>query len=69
MSEQEGLVGVEVFAAVGPHSNGKLAKDLDKLKGRPEKYRYVYFMSSRFPGNKRQFELERDGIQAWSVDV
>jgi hypothetical protein len=69
MSEQEGLVGVEVFAAVGPHSNHKLANDLDKLKGRPEKHRYGYFMSPRFPGNKRQFELERDGIQVWSVDV
>jgi len=69
LSEQEGLVGVEVFVAVGPHSNGKLEKDLDKLKGRLEKHRYVFFMSPRFPGNKRQFELERDGIQLWSVDV
>ncbi len=69
MSEQEGLVGAEVFAAVWPHRNGKLEKDLDKLKDRPEKHRYVFFMSPRFPGNKRQFELERDGIQVWSVDV
>ena len=68
-SEQEGLVGAEVFAAVWPHSNGKLEKDLDKLKGRPEKHRYVFFISLRFPGNKRQFELERDGIEVWSVDV
>ena len=69
MSEQEGLVGAEVFAAVWPHRNGKLEKDLDKLKDRPEKHRYVFFMSPLFPGNKRQFELERDEIQVWSVDV
>ncbi len=60
---------MDLHAAVWPHSNGKLAKDLDKLKGRPEKHRYVFFMSSRFPGNNRQFELERDGIPAWWVDV
>ena len=35
--------------ALWPHSNGKLEKDLDKLKGRPEKHRYVFFMSPRFP--------------------
>ncbi len=60
---------MDLHAAVWPHSNGKLAKDLDKLKGRPEKHRYVFFTSLRFPSNKRQFELERDGIQVWSVHV
>lgn len=67
MSEVEGLVGAETFAAVTPSNNGKLAADLCKLALRSEKYRYVFFMSPGYPGNKLQFE--RDGIQVWSVDV
>jgi hypothetical protein len=67
MSEQNGLVGAETFAAVSPRNNGKLEKDLEKLRGRCEKHRYVFFSSPEFPGTKRQFE--RDGIQVWSVDV
>jgi hypothetical protein len=67
MSVKEGLVGAETFAAVSPHNNGKLEKDLEKLKGRAEKHRYVFFMSPQFPGNKRL--SERNGIQVWSVDL
>jgi hypothetical protein len=66
MSEDR-RVGAETFAAVSPRNNGKLQKDLEKLRGRPEEHRYVFFMSPEFPGTKRQFE--RDGIQVWSVDV
>jgi len=69
MSEVEGLVGAETFAAVTPSNNGKLATDLCKLAARSEKYRYVFFMSPGYPGNKRQPQFERDGIQVWSVDV
>jgi hypothetical protein len=69
MSEQDGLVGAETFAAVSPRNNGKLENDLDKLKGRCEKHRYVFFMSPQFPGNERRPQFERDGIQVWSVDV
>lgn len=69
MSEQQGLVGAETFAAVSPRNNGKLEKDLDKLKGRAERHRYVFFLSPEFPGNERRRDLERDGIQVWSVDV
>jgi hypothetical protein len=69
MSEQEGLVGAETFAAVSPPNNGKLEKDLEKLKGRSEKHRYVFFMSPEFPGNERRHRFERDGIQVWSVEV
>ena len=69
MSEREGLVGAETFAAVSPRNNGKLENDLDKLKDRSEKHRYVFFMSPQFPGNERRPQFERDGIQVWSVDV
>jgi hypothetical protein len=67
MREAEGLVGAETFASGDPRNNRKLAMDLAKMVARPERYRYIFFLSPKFPGTKRQFE--RDGIQVWSVDV
>jgi hypothetical protein len=69
MSEAEGLVGAETFAAVTPANNGKLAADLRKLAGCTERHRYVFFASPRFPGTARLPRFERDGIEVWSVDV
>lgn len=69
MSEVEGLVGAETFAAVHPDNNGKMDVDLAKLAGRPETHRYVFFMSPRCPGNERQPQFEKNGVQVWSVDV
>ena len=69
MSANEGLVGAEVFAAVDPRNNRKLAKELAKLDGRHETYRYVFFASPLFPGTSRRPQLERSSVQVWSVDV
>ena len=69
MSEAEGLVGAETFAAVDPRNNRKLAKDLIKLAGRAELHRYVFFASPMFPGTIRLPQLERGGVHVWSVDV
>ena len=69
MSEVEGLVGAETFAAVDPRNNRKLAKDLIKLAGHAEQYRYVFFASPPFRGTTRQPQLERGGVQVWSIDV
>jgi hypothetical protein len=69
MSEVEGLVGAETFAAVDPRNNRRLAKDLEKLAQRPELNRYVFFASPMFPGTTRRPQLERGGVQVWSVDV
>lgn len=69
MSVQPGEVGGETFAAVTPRNNGKLAADLAKLGRRPERYRYVFFMSPLFPGNARRPQFERDGVEVWSIDV
>ena len=68
MSEVKGLVGAETFAAVKPHNNDKLKKDLKKLAVRPEKYRYVFFMSPAYPGNNHLPKFDRNGVQVWSVD-
>jgi hypothetical protein len=69
MSGVDGLVGAETFAAVDPHNNNKLARDLAKLAARSEQHRYVFFMSPKCPGPKRWTELESAGVQVWSVDL
>ena len=69
MSVEPGLAGAETFAAISPTNNRKLAGDLTKLAGRPERHRYVFFASPRFPGTVRQPQLEREGIEVWSVEV
>ena len=69
MSEAQGLVGAETFAAVDPRNNNKLAADLAKLAGRTEAHRYVFFLSPRFPRAARQPQLEREGVQVWSIEV
>ena len=69
MSVAKGLVSAETFAAVDPRNNDKLNKDLVKLVGRSEPHRYVFFASPLYPGTSRLQQLERDGIQVWSVDV
>jgi hypothetical protein len=37
--------------------------------GRDLRHRYVFFSSPLYPGTARHPQLERDGIQVWSVDV
>ena len=69
MSEAEGLVGAETFAAVDPKNNRKLFKDLVKLADQAEQHRYAFFASPLFPGTTRLPQLERGGAQVWSVDV
>lgn len=67
MSEAEGQVGAETFAAVSPRNNRKLATDIAKMALRPELNRYVFFMSPRYPKAERLPQFERDGVQVWSV--
>lgn len=69
MSAETGYIGAETFAAVNPRNNGKLAADLAKLSLRPERHRYLFFMSPLYPGNQRQPQFERKGIEVWSIDI
>jgi hypothetical protein len=69
MSEIDGMVGAETFAAVDPANNRKLAGDLVKMAARTEQHRYIFFMSPKFPGAQRLPRFERVGVQVWSVDV
>ena len=65
-SRKTGLVGAETFAAP-PQSNRKLKGDLDKLALRPEMHRYVFFTAPNYNETRRRSDLERDGIQVWSL--
>jgi hypothetical protein len=67
MSEAEGQVGAETFAAVSPRNNGKLEADLAKMTLRPELHRYVFFTSPEYPTAQRLPKFERDDVQVWSV--
>lgn len=69
MSVAPGLVGAETFAAVHPRNNDKLKADLRKLAARPERFRYVFFVSPAFPDTRRQEALEAQGVQVWSLHV
>ena len=69
MSVVPGEVGAETFAAVDPRNNRKLKNDLDKLATRSDRHRYVFFSSPLYPGLSRREQLDRDGVQVWSVDV
>ena len=69
MSDSVGLIGAETFSAVSPRNNGKLARDLDKLSKRPERFRYVFFASPMYPKTGRIENFERSGVQVWSVHL
>jgi hypothetical protein len=67
MSDAPGMVGAETFAAVDPRNNRKLFLDLQKMVGRSERHRYVFFMSPLHPDPGRLPRLERDGVEVWSL--
>jgi hypothetical protein len=69
MSDIDGLVGAETFAAVRPQNNRKLDKDLMKMATRHEMHRYVFFLSPIYPRTQRLERLERGGVEVWSLEL
>lgn len=69
MSVAPGLVGAETFAAVHPRNNGKIQADLLKLAARPERSRYVFFLSPAFPRTERHLRFEVPGVEVWSLEI
>ena len=62
------LVAAEVFAAVDPQNNRKLAKDLSKVSGTAAQHKYVFFLCPAFaPGRRSQ--MDRDGVQVWALSM
>lgn len=68
MSAEPEVVGAETFAAVDPRNNRKLHMDLSKMAARHETHRYVFFMSPLYREAGRRPNLERDGVQVWSLE-
>lgn len=60
----DGTVAAEVFAAVTPDNNRKLAKDIEKVRSTQASYQYVFFYS---PG---EFQRQvRDGVVVVPVSL
>jgi hypothetical protein len=54
LQSTDGTVAAEVFAAVKPTNNQKLAKDLDKIAAFSGPHRYVFYLSPGHPRGERQ---------------
>jgi hypothetical protein len=65
-SDAGGGVRAEVFAAVAPSSNRKLAKDVSRLTGQPFAHKYVFFMCPGI-GPGRQSHVAVDDVIVWSL--
>jgi hypothetical protein len=61
-------LAAEVFAAVDPRNNRKLAKDIAKVAAVAVPHRYVFFASPCHPPGRRP-AMERSGVQVWAVEV
>ncbi len=65
-TEGEGIAA-EVFAAVTPRNNGKLAADIEKVSKSSAKYRYVLFMSPEHETGPYKGRLKAPGVIVWSL--
>ena len=63
-----GVVEAEVFAAVNPKNNGKLKKDIDRMKESRAENLYVFFYApSCTPGHKPKLEVPDSKVQVWAL--
>ena len=64
----QGVVEVEVFAAVNPKNNGKLNKDIARMKDSRAENLYVFFYApSCTPGHKTALEKPGSRVQVWAL--
>lgn len=61
-------LAAEVFSAVNTKNNKKLTKDIAKVAATAAAHKYVFFMCPGY-GSGRQQQLERYGVQVWSVEA
>ena len=62
-----GGIAAEVFAAVTPQNNRKLAKDIEKVSASDAKYRYVLFMSPEHEAGPYRGVPKVTGVTVWSL--
>ena len=62
------VVEAEVFAAVNPKNNGKLKKDIKRMKESRAQNLYVFFYApSCTPGHKSGLEVPDSRVQVWAL--
>ena len=66
-SPEGGGIAAEVFAAVTPQNNRKLAKDIEKVSASDAKYRYVLFMSPEHEAGPYRGAPKVTGVTVWSL--
>lgn len=62
-----GGIAAEVFAAVTPRNNRKLANDIEKISTAKAKHRYVLFMSPEHEAGPYQGAQNAAGVIVWSL--
>lgn len=62
-----GGIAAEVFAAVTPQNNRKLANDIEKVSAADAKYRYVLFMSPEHEAGPYRSTPKVTGVTVWSL--
>jgi len=67
VSESGAGVAAEVFAAVTTKSNGKLAKDMEKVRKSSKFHKYVFFMCPGYETGRQQQLEKHFGVQIWAV--
>ena len=62
-----GGIAAEVFAAVTPQNNRKLASDIEKVCAINAKHRYVLFMSPEHEAGRYRGTPKAEGVVVWSL--
>ena len=62
-----GGIAAEVFAAVTPRNNRKLASDIEKVSTADTKHRYVLFMSPEHESGQYRDTPKAAGVIVWSL--
>lgn len=66
-THEGGGIAAEVFAAVTPQNNRKLANDIEKVFAADAKYRYVLFMSPEHEAGPYRGTPKVTGVTVWSL--
>ncbi len=66
-TSEGGGIAAEVFAAVTPRNNHKLASDIKKVYAADTKYRYVLFMSPEHEAGPYRGTPKVEGVTVWSL--
>jgi hypothetical protein len=66
-SNYDGGIAAEVFAAVTPHNNNKIIKDIEKVTRATAVHKYVFFMCPDIDRGPYSGCRAPEGIKIWSL--